>query len=32
MSLWTLMMELGKNVRFSSVPETKEVFANFRAI
>jgi hypothetical protein len=32
MKLWTLMIELGKNVKLSSVQETKEVFANFKAL
>jgi hypothetical protein len=30
-ALWNLMMELRKNVKLSSVSETKEVFANFNA-
>jgi hypothetical protein len=32
MTLWNLMTELGENMKLSSIPETKEVFVNFKAI
>jgi hypothetical protein len=32
MTLWNLMLELGDIVKLSSISETKEVFANFKAI
>jgi hypothetical protein len=32
MGLWALMMALGKNVPLKSIPEAKEIFANFKPI
>jgi hypothetical protein len=32
MALWNLMMELGKNVSLKTLPEAKDVFANFKPI
>ena len=32
MALWNRMMELGTNIPLKKVPETGDVFANFKAI
>jgi hypothetical protein len=32
MALWNKMMELEENVSLKTVPEAKDIFANFKAI